>query len=296
MVSSTLEQSAEIAALLVNSTLAGPSSVRLDWNGVAVERRVMARGEIPELPIHQHFMLLWDTDAAAGERQHKPGTFVPYRKFPNSISAFPPGVRPAYRHATRNRVVVCTVTQQFFDGVEEELDKRPSGAPHELYGTDDPILRDLILLLTREAEAGGLSGRVYAESLSTALATRLLFASRSLKQPKDVAVSPLPRPILRRVLDRMEAEFDSDLTLRLLAEESGYSRTHFLRMFRGATGQSPHRYLLELRLKKAESMLSSRSLSLVDVALACGFSSHAHFSTAFRSRFGLSPAAYRRKA
>jgi AraC family transcriptional regulator len=93
----------------------------------------------------------------------------------------------------------------------------------------------------------------------------------------------------------MEAEFDSGLTLTQLAAESGYSRTHFLRMFRGATGQSPHRYLLELRLKKAASMLARRSLSLMDIALACGFSSHAHFSTAFRSRFGLSPSAFRRK-
>jgi AraC family transcriptional regulator len=93
----------------------------------------------------------------------------------------------------------------------------------------------------------------------------------------------------------MESELDSDLTLTQLAVESGYSRTHFMRMFRDATGQSAHRYLLELRLKKAASMLASRSLSLIDIALACGFSSHAHFSTAFRSRYGLSPSAYRRR-
>jgi len=159
----------------------------------------------------------------------------------------------------------------------------------------NPVLRDLMVLLEKEAEAGGPSGKVYAESLSTALATRLLFAARSLRQPRDNTSSPLPRRVLRRVFDRMEAEFDSDLTLTQLAAESGYSRTHFLRMFRGATGQSPHRYLLELRLKKAASMLASRSLSLMDIALACGFSSHAHFSTAFRSRFGLSPSAFRRK-
>jgi AraC-like DNA-binding protein len=65
----------------------------------------------------------------------------------------------------------------------------------------------------------------------------------------------------------MEAEFDSDLTLTQLAAESGYSRTHFLRMFRGATGQSPHRYLLELRLKKAASMLARRSLFLMDITM-----------------------------
>jgi AraC family transcriptional regulator len=294
MVYSAQEQSAEINTLLVHSTLVGPSSVPLRWDGVAVERRKIPPREITELSIDQHFLILWGTDAATGEREQKPGTFVPYRKVPGTITTLPPGLRPTYRHATENRIVVCAINQQYLDRVEVELDKRPSGSLHQLYGIDDPILRDLMLLLAKEAEAEGPSGRLYAESLSTALATRLLFAGRSLQQPRGATPSPLPQRTLRRVLDRMEAELDSDLTLTLLAEESGYSRTHFLRMFRSATGQSPHRYLLDLRLKKAESMLASNSLSLVDIALACGFSSHAHLSTAFRSRYGLSPAAYRR--
>jgi len=41
-------------------------------------------------------------------------------------------------------------------------------------------------------------------------------------------------------------------------------------------------------------MLTNRTLPLIDIALACGFSSHAHLSTAFRSRFGMAPSAYRR--
>jgi AraC family transcriptional regulator len=294
MVYSAQEQSAEINTLLVHSTLVGPSSVPLRWDGVAVERRKIPPREITELSIDHHFLILWGRDAATGEREQRPGTFFPYRKLPGTITTLPPGLRSTYRHATENTVVVCAIDQRYLDGVEVELDKRPPGPLHQLYGTDEPTLRDLMLLLAKEAEAGGPSGRVYADSLSTALATRLLFAGRSLQPPKDAPASPLPRRILRRVLDRMEAEVDSDLTLTLLAEESGYSRTHFLRMFRGVTGQSPHRYLLELRLKKAESMLASRSFSLVDIALACGFSSHAHFSTAFRSRYGSSPAAYRR--
>jgi AraC family transcriptional regulator len=47
-------------------------------------------------------------------------------------------------------------------------------------------------------------------------------------------------------------------------------------------------------LPLAQSMLMDRALALTDIALACGFSSHAHLSTAFRSRFGVAPSAYRR--
>jgi AraC family transcriptional regulator len=288
-------RSADISALLGDSLLISPSSVPLGWDGLAVERHMVQPVELSELPIDQHFLLLWDEHIpAVGEMERKPGTFVSYKKLPNTITTCPPEVRPAYRSATEHKIAVCAITQRFLDQVETELDKRPSGSVHQLYGSEDTVLRNLILLLTKEAEAGGPSGRVYAESLSTALATRLLFAGRSLPQPRAAAASPLPRRILRRVLDRMETELDSDMTLTLLAAESGYSRTHFYRMFMAATGQTPHRYLLELRLKKAESLLADPSLSLIDIAFACGFSSHAHFSTAFRSRFGFSPSAFRR--
>jgi AraC family transcriptional regulator len=286
-------RSTEIDGLLGQSTLTGLSSIPLGWHGLAVERRAIQPTENPELSINYHFLLLWAAQAE-GEIERKPGTFAPYRKLPNTITACPPGFRPAARSAMVHDVVACVISPGFLHEVEAELDWRPTGPIHELYGTDDQALRDLMLLLAREAEAGGVSGRVYAESLSTALATRLLFVGRSLQPPSSMKLSPLPRRILRRVIDRMEAGLDADLTLAELATESGYSRTHFMRMFKAATGQTPHRYLLELRLRKAQSMLTDRALPLTDIALACGFSSHAHLSTAFRSRFGMAPSAYRR--
>jgi len=287
-------QSADITKMLGTSTLAGRSSVELGWDGLAIERRVIQPGEKSELPVHQHFLLLWDTHVAVGESERRAGTFVPYRKLPNTITTCPPGVRPATRSATEHRVVVCAISQPFLDGVEAELESRPIGTLHQLYGTDDPVLRDLMLLLVKEAEAGGPGGRVYADSLSTALAARLLFSARALPPPGGTTTSPLPRRILRRVLERIEAELDTDLTLSVLAAECGYSRAHFSRLFTAATGQTPHRYVLERRLERAKSLLERRTLSLLEIAFACGFSSHAHFSTAFRSRYGLSPSACRR--
>ena len=191
-------QSAEIDGLLGQSTLTGRSSVTLGWHGLAVERRAILPAEKSELPIDYHFLLLW-TGRAEGETARKPGRFMPYRKLATTVTAFPPGIRPATRSAMVQDVVACTISSGFLHEVETELDRRPVGPIHELYGTDDAALRDLMLLLVREAEAGGAGGRVYAESLLTALATRLLFAGRSLQQPKRVEPSPLPRRILRRV-------------------------------------------------------------------------------------------------
>jgi AraC family transcriptional regulator len=99
--------------------------------------------------------------------------------------------------------------------------------------------------------------------------------------------------VLRRVIERMHL-LDSDLSLQALANESGYSRVHFVRMFRAATGYSPHSYLLTLKLERVQELLKNPSMSLIDIALDCGFSSHSHMSRLFRKMVGVTPSAYRR--
>lgn len=99
-------------------------------------------------------------------------------------------------------------------------------------GPQDPAIRQLMKLLAAEAAQGGPSGRLYADHLGHALAVRLLLSSTT-KQQNSSTMSPLPRATLRRILERME-NLGADLDLASLAAESGYSRGHFLRMFRAA--------------------------------------------------------------
>jgi AraC family transcriptional regulator len=93
----------------------------------------------------------------------------------------------------------------------------------------------------------------------------------------------------------MHAGLSSDIDLRTLAMESGYSRNHFLRMFRQATGYTPHQYLLRLRVKRAQELMKNRSMPLIDVALESGFASHSHLSRVFRQIAGARPSEYRRE-
>jgi AraC family transcriptional regulator len=285
-------ESTEISAFLGNSLLRQRSSVELEWNNFAIERHTTLPYEKPDRILKHHFLILWGVHVAEGETAYRRGQFSPYKKYPNTISTCHPGIWPAARSRFKHEVIVGALRPDFIIGIEEELDKRPSGTFHGLYGTDDPDLRHLLRLLVKESETGGESGTLYAESLIAALAIRLLYAARLEKQPKPRTVSPLPRRQLRRVLERMEADLHADLAT--LATESGYSRAQFLRSFRAATGQTPHHYVTELRLAKAQAMICNRSIPLIDIAAVCGFSSHAHLSTAFRSKFGLSPSTYRR--
>jgi transcriptional regulator GlxA family with amidase domain len=70
---------------------------------------------------------------------------------------------------------------------------------------------------------------------------------------------------------------------------------HFAAQFRAATGLRPHEYMLRIRIEKAQAMLATSAMPIVEVALTCGFASQAHFTTAFRRVAGLTPNRWRQR-
>ncbi|MET0411949.1 MAG: AraC family transcriptional regulator [Polyangiaceae bacterium] len=288
-------RSAPLDALFRGSSLSGVSSLELGWSSLTLERRLVMSGERVEEVMDHHFIALWEHETALGERADIRGRFAPYVKHPGALSMGPPGLLPAVRARNESWVVACAIEPGFAQGVDAELDTRPTSAPHELLGFEDQGLQALLRLLVAEVEVKGCHGRLYADSLLHALTVRFLHLARAEQQRAVSRVSALPRGKLARILERMHADLSEDIDLASLARESGYSRAHFLRMFRAATGKPPHQYMLELRLEHARRRLTDDpSVSLTEVALASGFSSHAHLSTLFRRRFGVTPSQYRR--
>ncbi len=96
------------------------------------------------------------------------------------------------------------------------------------------------------------------------------------------------------VVDYIEVGIDQDLRLQALADVAVMSVHHFAHSFKETVGISPHAYVLERRISRARAMLGRGSDQLAYIALACGFSSQAHLTTAFRYRLGVTPANYRR--
>lgn len=104
----------------------------------------------------------------------------------------------------------------------------------------------------------------------------------------------LPDRGIARVVDYVEANLDQDLRLTSLAAVAGMSMFHFARRFRETVGLSPHAYVVSRRIVRARTMLRRSGVRLADVALACGFSSQAHFTTAFHRSLGVTPGRYAR--
>jgi transcriptional regulator GlxA family with amidase domain len=101
------------------------------------------------------------------------------------------------------------------------------------------------------------------------------------------------QPRLVRVLEAMETTLDAPLSGRDLAALAGLSQRQLERLFRAHLDRSIGGHYRELRLLRARALLAQSTLSVLEVALGCGFESRSHFSRAYRARFGRPPTAER---
>jgi AraC family transcriptional regulator len=91
----------------------------------------------------------------------------------------------------------------------------------------------------------------------------------------------------------MHARLDRDLPLEELAAAAYLSPFHFARLFKKATGASPHAYLAALRIERAQQLLAATDLSVTEIGSRVGYQSPSHFGKAFRQATGLTPRAFR---
>lgn len=95
-------------------------------------------------------------------------------------------------------------------------------------------------------------------------------------------------------LNRLDEHLSFAWKIDEMAQQCGVSRGVFIQKCRDITNCTPHVYLLQRRLQQAAKMLrENHDFSLTDIAILCGFSSSAHFSSTFRKEFGQSPSQFR---
>jgi AraC family transcriptional regulator len=270
------------------------SSTGLGWKGLLVERYHAPPCELPDLPIAHHIVeLVSQQHVSLGERPDWRGHLRPFSKYPGTCNCFPAGIRPKLRVFTETNLIVCGLDPEFVKDVSEELGSNPVAQLRAQIDIRDESLGYLMRLLENAAKSDESSNNLYVDHLIYAFTLRLF----SLGQDRQYTYIPqgaLPAHKLRRVIERMNADLDTDLDLKTIAAESGYSRNHFLRMFQAATECTPHQYFLRLRIEKAQSLMKNQSLRIIDIAESCGFTSQSQFSRVFRRVIGVTPRQYRR--
>jgi AraC family transcriptional regulator len=161
-------------------------------------------------------------------------------------------------------------------------------------GVEDPVIARIGALGQLELAQGGGGGRLYVESLATALAAHLLRTygvSNRRAKPYQGGLAPA---LLRRVIEYINTNPGKELSLSELAGITGLSAHHFGQAFRSATGKPPHRYVIEKRIHRARELLRDVNLPIAEIASAVGFSSQSHLTINFRRITGMTPARFRR--
>ena len=97
-----------------------------------------------------------------------------------------------------------------------------------------------------------------------------------------------------KVIDYLHQNLDKPILTAELAKMAGMSVSHFDRNFRTAFGSSPIQYLLRIRIESALRLLNESDKTITEIAHACGFHEHAHFSRSFKKQMGIPPSVYRK--
>lgn len=180
----------------------------------------------------------------------------------------------------------------------EEFDREPRDWELiDAIGVRNPYIERIFGRLLAATQERGAKGRLYPDSLLVVLTAALIgeystFPARA-PTPKAFKTGGLAPWRLRRVIDYMVDMVGADISLADLTALTGLSRAQFFRAFKQSTGFSPHRYLVRLRLDRAQIMLDGTELSVGQIADAVGYSEGARFSALFRARFGVNPRLYR---
>ncbi len=261
------------------------------WKGFRVEEVATPPGECPETAPANH--IVWTTmgtsklvETITAARRSR------WQVQPGTMNLSPAGLAVSGRSSHLGTIVMVELAPRLVSAAA------PSGGRVELrpaYGVDDPLLAQLVAALRDEASAGATAGGcLYVESLGIALAAHLVHKYAAAAPPPRDQHGALSASELRRVLEYIDAHLGTDIALDHLAQAAGMNVFAFVRHFKQATGLPPHQYVLRRRIERARSLLADTGVSLVEIALRCGFGDQSSFSTAFRRWTRLTPGGYRR--
>ncbi|MCI2393682.1 GlxA family transcriptional regulator [Aliiroseovarius sediminis] len=143
---------------------------------------------------------------------------------------------------------------------------------------------DLMLKIIADDHGEDIANIVADQQIYTSIRTDR--DTQRLSVPTRIGVR---HPKLSDVIQKMEANIEEPISPSILAADVGMSTRQLERLFRRYLNRSPKRYYMELRLQKARNLLMQTDMSVINVALACGFSSPSHFSKCYRSHYDTTP-------
>ncbi|SCC91261.1 putative AraC family transcriptional regulator [Thiomonas sp. X19] len=182
----------------------------------------------------------------------------------------------------------------FAQALGDSVDTRPIELVSRLTPHEDRLLAHLLHAIQAYAMGQRLGGRLFEQSLLTAVAAHVSMTYGAGR--RELLRGPsLPRWKQQRLRQFIQEHLSSDLNLNALAAMMNMSPYHLGRVFRATTGRTLWQFVLECRAKEAHRWIAAHpTLPLSKIAEACGFESYSQFIAVFRKFYGQRPSEFRR--
>jgi AraC family transcriptional regulator len=268
------------------------SSVSTRWNDVLLEQHRLPSSELADLTYKRHVVAINIGHSSTWEFK-KEGQFRRFFKARGAISFFP-SHQPFSGRLKVERGVFANVlflaldpvfVRRVAEGLELDSDRIEL---IEKRRSTDPTLHHIAMALRAGVQSGAVD-RMYGEALSTALAVHLLREYGAAVLGPKRGYGGLPRAKLVRAVEYIQDLLDTDLTVSRIAQAVYMTPYHFTRLFKESTGQSPHQYVVEARVRKAKELLTKGKFTISEAAYQVGFVDQSHLTRHFKRVFGLPP-------
>jgi AraC family transcriptional regulator len=269
------------------------SSVGTKWNDVVVEQHYLPTSELADVMHKQHVIAINVGHAVTWEFK-KEGRFHRVFKARGALSFFlrdqPFSAWLKVERGGFANFLFLSLDPGFVSRVAEGLESDTDRIELiEQRRSTDPTLHHIAMALREGVRSGAALDRMYGEALSTALAVHLLREySAAVLAPKR-QYGGLTRQKLVRAVEYIQDQLEADLTVSGIAQAAGMSPYHFSRLFKESTGQSPHQYVVEARVRKAKQLLTTGKFTISEAAYHVGFVDQSHLTRHFKRVFGLPP-------
>jgi AraC family transcriptional regulator len=271
------------------------SSAHLGWNGFLLEQHRMPPSEPCEVVWLQDVVLVQQGSPVTVEFKEGPD-FVPRRILPGHVSLRPSRTCTAARCQQSAELLLMALEPGFLSRVCQEAESMDGLDLTLQFGIEDRFVEGVCLALRDEVRRGGTSGRLYSESLAAGLALHL--ATRYTRQGERFLSTKdrLPPRKVRMAIEYIQERLAQDLALKDIAAAVNSSPFHFARLFKRATGLSPHQYVIRQRVERARQLLLRDCAPLASIAEQVGFYDQSHLTLHFKRVCGLTPKAFAEQA
>lgn len=284
-----------VAANVLRMTAADRSPVTrreaLDLDGFRVERVQIRGGVFPANPARRLRIIAtlgagWDLHVEQGRRLHYDhGELVLLPSWLQRQSFFPES----------GDNLLITIDASLVQKMAREIGLTEDESALPFQKLTDPTVYRLAGALADELGPNGRRGCLYSEALGRALLGHVLRGRLTAGEEPGAGSGLSPRR-LQLCQQYVEQHLDERLAVENIAAVAGLSTFHFTRVFKKATGKTPHQYVLERRVAVAQIAVGNTMRPLNEISAELGFRNASHFSAVFMEHTGMTPSEYRRRA